>query len=150
MRRIPSVAATRCACSILSDAGIFGQRRHSCGAPETGLRTGDHRAGVDVHDVRDAIVMIIGQVRHPQTRHIVAPVTCVNVRTLDHLVRRQVVRAGKHNHTLNVGDPTRLPVIQRNTARDRSLGKVRASQSQNPIRISDSASAFSTVSCTAK
>jgi hypothetical protein len=77
-------------------------------------------------------------------------VTSVHPSTLDHLLRRQVRRTGETRHPLDVRDATGIGVVQGDAPVPRSVRTVRAAHSQNPIRISEVASAFSTVSWTAK
>src|ERR1700685_1404937 len=109
---------------------------------------------MDVHTMRDAIIVIWRELSPFQTRGVVARVTGMHQRTLNHLVRRQIRRARETRHALDVCDVTVVGVVQRDTpvpgSRWARGGGFRAAHSQNPIRISMVASAFSTVSWIAK
>jgi hypothetical protein len=104
--------------------------------------------------MRDAIIVIWRELSRFQTRGVMARVTRMHQRTLNHLLRRQIWRTRETRHALDVCDATVLGVVQRNTpvpgsGRARG-GAFRSGHSQNPIRISIVASAFSTVSWIAK
>jgi hypothetical protein len=104
--------------------------------------------------MRDAIIVIWRELSRFQTRGVMACVTSMHQRTLNHLLGCQIWRTRKTRHALDVCDVTVLGVIQRNTPVPGSgranRGAFRAAHSQNPIRSIIVASAFSTVSWTAK
>jgi hypothetical protein len=104
--------------------------------------------------MRDTIIVIWRELSRFQTRGVMARVTSMHQRTLNHLLRRQIRRTRETRHALDVCDATVLGVVQRNTPVPGSgranRGAFRAAHSQNPIRSIMVASAFSTVSWIAK
>jgi hypothetical protein len=104
--------------------------------------------------MRDAIIVIWRELSRFQTRGVMAGVTSMHQRPLNHLLRGQIWCTRETRHALDVCDVTILGVVQRNTpvpgSRRARGGAFRAAHSQNPIRISIVASAFSTVSWIAK
>jgi hypothetical protein len=109
---------------------------------------------MDVNTVRNAIIVVWRELGRLQTRSVVPRVTSMHQRTLNHLLRCQIRRTSETGHALEVCDVAVFGVVQRNTpvsgSRRARRGAVRAAHSQNPIRISMVASAFSTVSWIAK
>jgi hypothetical protein len=104
--------------------------------------------------VRNAVIVVWRELGRLQTRSVMPCVTSMQQRTLNHLLSCQIRRTGETGHALDVCDVAVLGVVQRNTpvpgSRRARRGAFRAAHSQNPIRISMVASAFSTVSWIAK
>ena len=104
--------------------------------------------------MRDAIIMLWRKLGRLQTRCVMPRVTSMHQRTLNHLLGCQIRCTGETRHALDVCDVAVLGVVERNTpvpgSRKARRGAFRAAHSQNPIRRIMVASAFSTVSWTAK
>src|ERR1700744_5306859 len=104
--------------------------------------------------MRGAIIVIWRELSRFQTRGVMARVTTMLQRPLNHRLRCQIWRTRETRHALDVCDVTVLGVVERDPpvpgSRSAGGGVLRAAHSQNPIRISIVASAFSTVSWIAK